>query len=186
MRGVPSEPTPRTTARVMAAWTVALTAAAVQLASMFFDRALSQSAEGYWSTYRPDVYSTGEFGSQPKMTAFDFTIEGPLELALLIATAAAISTLALRRAQAPWPVRIVAPVLAVALCILALANVLTPGLGAMDFEVYSATYVAAVAALVQAAAVAALPYLVPAPLRRVTDDPDLPWINGVPPGSARA
>jgi hypothetical protein len=186
MRAGSSEPTPRTTARVLAVWTVALIAAAVQLASMFFDRALSQTAEGYWSTYRPEIYNTGEFGSQPKMTAFDFTIEGPLELALLIATVATISTLALRRTQAPWGVRVVAPVLAVGLAILALANVLTPGLGAMDFEVYPATYVAAAAALAQAATVAALLHLIPAPQRKATDDPDLPWINGVPPGGAQA
>lgn len=164
-----------------ALWTVALLAATVELATMFFDRARSQSAEGYWSTYRPEIYNTGRFGSQPKMNAFDFPIEGPLELTLLIATMIAVTTLAVRRAGTPWPARGAALLLAVGLCVLALANALTPGLGSMDFDVYAATYVATAAALVLTAAVAGLLREVPADLRTRRPDTDVPWINGVPP-----
>lgn len=155
----------------------------MQFATMFIPRARSLSAEGYFSTYEPDVYQRAQFGNAPRMNAFDFGFTGYLEAGFLVSIAVLCVLVATVPQREQSILRVGVASCASGLAILGILNAVAPGVGAMDFEVFAGSWVAGALAIAVFAAVVILLRSLPVRdhVRRDDVTAESPWIEGIPP-----
>lgn len=132
---------------------VAIAAATVEFVTMFLVRAEGKYSEDFLITYRPDARLHGPVSADPPYdaTAFLFLYPMILELLLLAAVVGIALLVAVRPGQAA-AARRYALAAGLGLVAVAVANVVAPSWGSIEFWTRDAAYAALVAAVIAATA----------------------------------